>query len=948
MTDDKPTDYAAIIRAAQETVPEPPDWLAVGKHIYSKEHGVGEVIALLGKRLIVRFLENVIPTQFSDWPMLLTEGQILSSNTILTSSQVPLSEVLVNTPPLISNEQIVAIPHLAFRAVAQELAPNLAVVDVTQKKVGELYPLPKDLPHPLLWALQRIGITNLYSHQREALECLRAGMDISIVTPTSSGKTMCYNLAVLESCLNQPETTAIYIYPLKALAVDQIGKLQQLVTCFPSNLIRVGLMTGDTPKEERSRLFIPTSPNILAVSPDLLHHYLYNLRRRDDGEHWRRFLRCLRWVVIDESHSYVGNFGAHFANVMRRLRLAVDSVGGNSNRLQFVCTSATIGNPAEMALRFSGRTNQASRLRLIQHSGASNAGRTLLCLNPSSAANPDACKIIISWLQHELSGIVFCNSRAAVKSLLGLIQRETQRQGLSYLATKVAVFYGSLKGDRRREIIQNLQQGRIKVILSTSSLEAGIDLPELDCCLVRGFPGSLMSFWQRVGRAGRASHGLVIFLPVAQNPLDAFYGRYPQQLLSGEMESAAFNPDYPTILSKHLECSCVESGIALGEVQARFGDAAGAVADGLLQQDKLFLSRNGKLWGKGYPHKDINLRGSALNSISLIDKHTGEAIEQMSLALAHRELFPGAIYMAQDPNGELIAYRSESLDQERGEAVLAFLGKDTDLFTKADSQLDVQLLSNLAEPKLIPTSIPEARLRLTLAWGEISTIVTGYRLLNRKYAITCTNAQCPSYRDPSLEGKTCRDCKRPLHSAEITKVTELVEFEQPYHTQYQAPCLKVEINPALLSSLQGVVSQLKEKISSTHGNDIPEQFRDLWSCTPELIALHSMKHQIIKAVPLVVLSSSLDIDAVVDNSAGKTVGYFFDTSEGGSGGTEAIFYQLPKFATKALALARSCDCESGCPRCLTQYGCPQQNSGLHKEAGLFLLEVISQGAEDNF
>lgn len=932
---DKPTDYAALIRAAQ-TVPEPPNWLAVGKHIYSTEHGIGEIMALLGKRLIVRFLEDINPTQFSDWPSAVACGSLLASNTALADTSI--SAEVGGDNLRVSHEQIQAIPHLAFRAIAQELAPSLVAVKITEGNAGEFYSLPKDLPPHLRSALNQIGIANLYSHQVEALNFLRAGLDLCLVTPTASGKTLCYNLAILESCLNQPKTTALYIFPLKALALDQMQKLRQLVTAMPSDhLIKVGLMTGDTPKEERQRLFIPNPPNILAVSPDLLHHHLYNVRRQDDGEPWRQFLRQLRWVVIDESHSYVGAFGAHFANVMRRLRLAVDSVGGDSNRIQFICSSATIGNLDEMALRFSGRAQCPERLRLIKHSGAGIAGRTLLCLTPSSAANPDACKIIISWLQHDLSGIVFCNSRAAVKSLLGLIQRETQRQGLGYLATKVAVFYGSLTGDRRREIIQHLQQGRLKVILSTSALEAGIDLPEIDCCLLRGFPGSLMSFWQRVGRAGRSEHGLVIFLPVTQNPLDAFYGRYPEQLLSG-VESAAFNPDYPTILSKHLECSCVESGIPLGEVQDRFGSAAGAIADELLQQDKLFLSRNGQLWGKGgYPHKHLNLRGSTQNSIDLIDKHSGEVLETMSLALAHREVFPGAIYTVQDANGELIAYRSD-LNQEWGEAVLTFLGKDHNLFTEAESQLDIQLIGTLAEPKIIPTAIPEGRLRLTLAWGEITTFVSGYQLLAREYESTCTNKQCPNYHKP-LQVKTCSSCKQPLHPAEINKVKQETKFEQPYKTQYQAPCVKVEVNQPLRSALQAQITKIKEN-TAKHSAGIYSEFIDLWSCAPEFIAIHSMEHQVVKAVPLVVLSSSLDVDCVVYGSEGRTVGYFFDTCDSGNGASEAIFHQLPKFAAKALALALSCDCEAGCPRCLTQHGCPQQNSGLHKDAGLFLLDSI--------
>jgi DEAD/DEAH box helicase domain-containing protein len=781
----------------------------------------------------------------------------------------------------------------------------------------------------------------------EALNYLRSGLDLSLVTPTASGKTLCYNLPIIESSLNQPQTTALYIFPLKALAFDQMRKLGQLVEAMPpqSHQLKVGLMTGDTPKEERLRLFIPKPPNILAVSPDLLHHHLYNLRRRDDGEPWRQFLRQLRWVVIDEAHTYVGAFGAHFANLMRRLRLAVDSVGGNSDQVQFICASATVGNPKEMALRFSGRERHPERLRLIERSGAGSSGRTLLCLNPSTRANPDASKIILSWLQHDLSGIVFCNSRTALKSLLGLLQREAQRQGLSYLASKVAIFYGSLTGDRRREIIQQLQSRRLKVILSTSALEAGIDLPELDCCLLRGFPGSLMSFWQRVGRAGRSQHGLVVFLPVAQNPIDAFYGRNPEQLLSAQIESAAFNPDYPTILSQHLECSCVESGIPLAQLTTRFGLAAGQIADGLLQQDKLFLSRNGQLWGRGYPHKNFSLRSSANTSISLTDKHSGEVLETMPKALAQREVFPGAIYTLQDADGEVIAYRSESLDQQRGEAVLAYIGKSTDLFTEAFSESNIKLLSPLADAKIITTSLPENRLRLTLAWGEITTLVTGYRMLTRKYSNTCTWERCSNYRQ-SLEGITCSYCKRPLRWSEITQVTQEFEFDLPLTTHYQAPVLKIELNQPLKTSVFTNVNQIKEQIRKVH-DTIPDQLMHLWQCSPDFIALHTMAHQIIKAVPLVVLSSHLDVDALFENSQSSTISYFFDTCPGGNGATEAIFQKLDTFAAKAKALATDCDCESGCPRCLTQHGCPQQNIGLHKDAGLFLLALISAKSEEN-
>ena len=349
MTNNNGIDYAAIIRAAQEQLPDAPDWLAVGKPIYSTERGSGEVKALLGKRLVVCFGNEDTLTQISDWPKAIAQGQLTACSTAIDASTSSTSALDVCL-----SEQLSAIPDPAFRAVAQELALNLTSIRSTEANPGSLYPLPENLPSELVKALNQIGVSHLYCHQIEALESLRAGLDLSICTQTASGKTLCYNVAVLESCLNQLQTTALYVFPLKALALDQMRKLQQLVSAISSDhLLRIGLMTGDTPKDERQRLFIPQPPNILALSPDLLHHYLYNVRRQNEGEPWRQFLRQLKYVVIDESHTYTGAFGAHFANLMRRLRLAVDSVGGHSDKLQFICTSATIGNPEEMALRMN-------------------------------------------------------------------------------------------------------------------------------------------------------------------------------------------------------------------------------------------------------------------------------------------------------------------------------------------------------------------------------------------------------------------------------------------------------------------------------------------------------------------------------------------------------------------------------------------------------------------
>jgi len=956
MTNPKPTDYAAIIRAAaQGSERKHPEWLNPGQQLCSPQYGQGEVISLLGNTLIVKFPGYSIPVQYKNWQQAVERSEIASLGATATpesSSQAQengAGEVQPASFSQVSAAEIATIPQPKFRAIARELASNLTAVRITQPASGSLYGIPKDLPSALQNALRRLKINELYSHQVEALTYLRKGSDLSIVTPTASGKTLCYNLAILEDCLNRPQTSALYIFPLKALAFDQFRKLQLIVGTFPQGqLVKVEQMTGDTPYNERLGLFVPHLPNILAVSPDLLHYQLAKIPRVQEWERWREFLRRLRWVVIDESHSYIGAFGAHFANLMRRLRRAVDSVGGNSSQLQFICSSATIGNPQDMAMRFSGRTSQPDQLHLIESSGAGSAGRTVLCLAPSETANSDACKIVLSWLQQGLSGIVFCNTRGAVKKLVDLIQKESTRQGNSYLARKVTAFYSSLKTDRRRDIISQLQTGKIKVIISTSALEAGLDLPELDCCLVRGYPGSIMSFRQRMGRAGRVNPGLVIFLPVAQNPLDYYYGKHPEQLLSGEVESAAFNPNYPTIVSKHLECCCVESGLPAVEVESRFDAVGDTVASGLLEQKKLFLSPNSTLRGQGYPHKGVNIRGSAIDAIELIDENTGESFEEMSRDTAYREVFPGAIYTAFDEGNRLITYRCQSLNIDQKKAILQPFEEDPSLFTEPDLGLQIKLLKDLEDleaPRIIYTSLLEGRLRLTLGWGEITSQVTGYKLCKKEYRHTCTNAKCRSHQQ-LLEGKVCKSCGRTLKSIEINKLVEAIPFNPPYQIRYQAPVVKVEVNPGLIAAITDEVNRQKASARTQYGNEIPQELKGLFERHPIAVALHSMAHQIQLAVPLVVLSSTRDVNCVEQDDSG-IIAYFFDTTDGGNGASEEIGKNLPLFAAKAMSLALTCECSDGCPKCLFQISCPQQNEGLHKKVGLFLLEAIAADSSTN-
>jgi DEAD/DEAH box helicase domain-containing protein len=346
------------------------------------------------------------------------------------------------------------------------------------------------------------------------------------------------------------------------------------------------------------------------------------------------------------------------------------------------------------------------------------------------------------------------------------------------------------------------------------------------------------------------------------------------------------------------------------------------------------------LRGRGNPHLGVNIRGSAIDAIELIDENTGGSFEEMSRDIAYREVFSGAIYTAFDEGNRLVTYRCQSLDIDKKKAILQPFEEDPDLFTEADLGLQIELLENLEEPRIIPTSLPEARLRLTFGWGKITSEVTGYKLCKGEYRQTCTNVKCRRHQQP-LKGKRCTSCGRALKSLEINELIKSVSFNPSYQIQYQAPVVKVEINPALIAAITAEVNRQRASATSQYGDDIPQELKGLFKNPPVAVALHSMAHQIQLAVPLVVLSSTRDVNCTVEQEGSGIVAYFFDTTDGGNGASEEIGKQLPLFAAKAMSLALNCECSDGCPKCLIQIGCTQQNQGLHKKVGLFLLEAIA-------
>ena len=939
---DRSIDYAAIARSVMKPSGQKPAWLVEGQAIYAPSHaqGIGKITAILGDRLIAKFPNYSVPVIITNWQEAINRQEILPANSQEITAEITREQEVYD----VSEEDIATIPHPEFREIALNFQASLAAIRVTESTEGEAHRLPVDLPSILQEALREQGYTHLWSHQIQSLEAMRNGKDVLLATPTASGKTLSFLPAILETCIQEPQASALLIFPLKALAIDQLSKLEAIAK--PMGL-HTGMMTGDMPKAERLKLFTPQAPQILCISPDLLHHQLNRIRYRHEWQTWRDFLTRLRYVVIDEAHTYRGSFGGHFANLMRRLRLAVDRLEGNSDRIQYVLATATIGNPIELTERI---TERRDRLVYINHSGARAAGRTILCLNPTARTNTEASRLILEWLERELSGIVFCNTRAGAKSLLALMNAELERQKRGHLKASLALFYGSLRSDRRNQIIEAVKQNKVRVIFATSALEAGIDLPELDCCLIKGYPGSLMSFYQRIGRAGRHQHGLVVFLPSLGDPLDYYYGSNPQMLLDGEVERALCNPNYHSILSKHLRCAASESMIPASEVKQRFGDNAGNIADELLNQKALQLNeKSGDLFTHDHPHNSVNLRGATQDSVMLVDGNTNQELEELSLLQAYREVFPNAIYAMQSNDGNLQYYRSRSLDLESKQASLIPIDSEPKLRTQATQDMTIKPLEHLREPRLVSLNLKDSKLRLTLSWAEITNHVTGYNLISKVRTITCSHPRCSRYHQP-MQSDICTACSKPTRLAEITEVEEENLFDVAYTNQYQAPVLRIEMNLELSEPLQEYANKLKQQIEKQFGTEIPSELTPLFQTEPADLALHSICHQIGIAVPLLVLSDRQDLNSYCETEKNrvntlKTIAYFFDTTDGGNGTCEELFDRFEAFAVRAAQLVEACNCQYGCPRCLTDARCPQDNQALNKALGLFLLQAISDESE---
>jgi len=543
--------------------------------------------------------------------------------------------------------------------------------------------MPSWLDPRLVRALNTEGVDQLYRHQRLAVDACRRGEDVVIVTPTASGKTLCYNLPVVQSVLEDTSTRAFYLFPTKALSQDQVGSLRSLSVQLGTPL-RTWTYDGDTPADARTS--IRNRGHVIVTNPDMLHAGILPNHPR-----WRRVLQDLRYVVVDEMHSYRGVFGSHVANVLRRLQRLCEYYG---SRPQFICSSATISNPGEHAERLVGR-----QVTLVgaEDNGAPSGPKDYLFYNPPvineelgirKGVLSQARRIASPFVENKLQTICFTGSRLHTEVLSRYLrERHCKRAGSEM---RVASYRGGYLPNLRRKIEKGLRDGEVSCVVSTNALELGIDIGRLDVAILAGYPGSVASAFQQAGRAGRSLRRSLVVLVARNTPLDQYVINNPDFLFSSPTEHARIDPDNLVVLVAHIKCALYELPFHREEQFGR--ERLSEILDFLTEAG--VAHRRGDTWHwaeDSFPADGVSLRSSDPENVVIIDQSNGhQVIAETDRISAQTTVHEGAIYLLEGK-----PYQVDRLDWEQQKAFVRAL--KVDHYTTAMSYSRVRVLETFEQ-----------------------------------------------------------------------------------------------------------------------------------------------------------------------------------------------------------------------------------------------------------
>ena len=492
-------------------------------------------------------------------------------------------------------------------------------------------PLPTGLHRGVYSSLKKSGISNLYLHQATAIESIHRGKDVVVATPTASGKSLVYHIPTLQHYLDKPDSKALYMFPLKALAQDQRRALLEFCShgygVSGEGGTFAAVYDGDTKPHERTKLR-KYPPPVIITNPDMVH--LSMLPYHDS---WSEFFSALKYIVIDEIHTYRGLFGAHMSWILRRLIRVADHYGA---RPTFIMLSATVGNPGQLCSKLIGRD-----VEVVTENGAPSGTKHVILLNPWDSAAHTTTQLLETALKRGLRTIVYTKSRRMTE----LIAMWT-RPRVGALADKLSSYRAGFLPEDRREIEKKLASGELLGVISTSALELGIDIGDLDLCILVGYPGSIMATWQRSGRVGRRESESAVIMVGGEDALDQYFMRNPDDFFARVPEHAPLNPYNSKISGQHLHCAAAELSIVRKEPLVSGSEKVRNQIDQLTNQSVLHQDAHGERWysSRKRPQNQISIRGGGIQ-LSIIDKLSGEIIGEIDGGRALKETHPGAVYL---------------------------------------------------------------------------------------------------------------------------------------------------------------------------------------------------------------------------------------------------------------------------------------------------------------
>ncbi|MGH9453478.1 MAG: DEAD/DEAH box helicase [Terriglobia bacterium] len=764
-----------------------------------------------------------------------------------------------------------ALDEIRSRFRGSPVTGGVTAVEHLPAREARLAPFPEALAPRLVEILRARGIEHLYSHQADVFERARERRNVVVVTPTASGKTLCYNLPILNALVENPEARALYLFPTKALAQDQLVELNRW-TAQLGDEVRTFTYDGDTPQDARKS--IRSRANLVITNPDMLHTGILPHHTR-----WERLFENLRYVVIDELHYYRGVLGSHLANILRRLKRIAVFYG---SRPQFICASATIANPGELAQRILEED-----VTLIEEDGAPSGEKYFIFYNPP-VVNPqlgirrsylkETRRLARVFLNRNLETIIFANSRLATEILVTYLRQDFSQAPASPEA--IRGYRGGYLPNERREIERSLRDGSLRGVVATNALELGIDIGGLDVAVLAGYPGSIASTWQRAGRAGRRQGSSAALLVASSAPLDQFIVQNSAYFFGHSPEHGYVNPDNLQILLSHLKCAAFELPLREDE---RFGafDLKALCAH---LEETGFLHRSSEGWhwvSESYPADAISLRSVSSDNFVIVDNtEAAKVIGEVDFTSALTTVHEGAIYI-QDG----VQYHVEKLDYDDRKAYVHRI--ESEYFTDAISYTKIKILENFE-------SAAQGAALKNHGEVQVNTQVVGFKKI--KFS-TLENVGSGKLSLPEQE----------MHSTAfwLTLPKNLLE-ELPY-TATQ----KLDGVNGLANAMRAIATLLVMCDVRDLGVAIGENGE---TRTPDGTA--PVETSEAAARPLA--RRRVQLNAAV--AVYEPNIYLYDQYPGGVGLSEPLFQLSDQLVNNTYRLIAQCACASGCPSCVGPAG----------------------------